>query len=49
MPNTIPANLEDDMLKTVFVPTIADITKPKVSELTGSGVLDLSYYLAGDG
>ena len=49
MPNTIPANLEDGMLKTVFVPTIADITKPKVSELTGSGVLDLSYYLAGDG
>ena len=49
MPNTISANLEDGMLKTVFVPTIADITKPKVSELTGSGVLDLSYYLAGDG
>lgn len=49
MPNTIPANLEDGMLKTVFVSTIADITKPKVSELTGSGVLDLSYYLAGDG
>ena len=49
MPNTIPANLEDGMLKTVFVPTIADITKPKVSELTGPSVLDLSYYLAGDG
>ena len=49
MPNTISANLEDGMLKTVFVPTIADITKPKVSELTGSGVLDMSYYLAGDG
>lgn len=49
MPNTISANLEDGMLKTVFVPTIADITKPKVSELTGSSVLDLSYYLAGDG
>ena len=37
------------MLKTVFVPTIADITNPKVSELTGPSVLDLSYYLAGDG
>ena len=49
MPNTIPANLEDGMLKTVFVPTIADITKPTVSELTGPSVLDLSYYLAGDG
>ena len=49
MPNTITANLEDGMLKTVFVPTIADITKPKVSELTGPSVLDLSYYLAGDG
>ena len=49
MPNTISANLEDGMLKTVFVPTIADITKPKVSELTGPSVLDLSYYLAGDG
>ena len=49
MPNTIPANLEDGMLKTVFVPTIADITNPKVSELTGPSVLDLSYYLAGDG
>lgn len=49
MPNTIPANLEDGMLKTVFVSTIADITKPKVSELTATGVLDLSYYLAGDG
>ena len=49
MPNTIPANLEDGMLKTVFVPTIADITNPTVSELTGPSVLDLSYYLAGDG
>ena len=49
MPNTISANLEDGMLKTVFVPTIADITTPKVSELTGPSVLDLSYYLAGDG
>lgn len=49
MPNTISANLEDGMLKTVFVPTIADITKPTVSELTGPSVLDLSYYLAGDG
>ena len=41
MPNTISANLEDGMLKTVFVPPIADLTTPKVSELTGSGVLDL--------
>lgn len=49
MPNTISANLEDGMLKTVFVSTIADITKPTVSELTGPSVLDLSYYLAGDG
>ena len=49
MPNTISANLEDGMLKTVFVTTIADITKPTVSELTGPSVLDLSYYLAGDG
>ena len=49
MPNTIPANLEDGMLKTVFVSTIADITKPTVSELTDPSVLDLSYYLAGDG
>lgn len=49
MPNTISANLEDGMLKTVFVPTIADIKAPKVSELKGAGVIDLSYYLAGDG
>lgn len=49
MPNTISANLEDGMLKTVFVSTIADIANPTVSELTGPSVLDLSYYLAGDG
>ncbi|RSX48937.1 hypothetical protein [Bifidobacterium castoris] len=49
MPNTISTSLEDGMLKTVFVPNIADIKAPKVSELKGAGVVDLSYYLAGDG
>lgn len=48
--NNIQAFLEDGMVKTVFVTTIADPKAPKVSELTGAGkVLDLSNYLTADG
>lgn len=38
----MPKMLNDANTKLVFVPTIADYHAPKVSELTGSGVLDLS-------
>jgi len=33
----------------LFVPTIADPSKPKVSELTASGVVKLTYSITGDG
>ena len=48
MPNTVTAHLEDGRVKTVFVKTIKDVTKPTVSELTASA-LDLSYWLTADG
>lgn len=47
--NSVPAYLEDGMVKTLFVPTIANPKAPKVSELTGAGALDLSQYLTADG
>lgn len=37
-----PKLLTDASRKLVFVPTIADIAKPTVAELTGAGVLDIS-------
>jgi len=33
----------------LFVPTLADPAKPKVSELTASGVVKLTYSITGDG
>lgn len=48
MPNTVTAHLEDGRVKTVFVKTIEDVTKPTVAELTAAA-LDLSYWLTADG
>lgn len=42
------AVLEDGMFLTVFVSTIADISKPKVSEITNP-IVKLSDYLTADG
>ena len=44
----VTASLEDGMVKTVFVPTIANMAAPTVTELT-TGALDLSMWLTGDG
>jgi len=38
----MPKMLNDANTKLAFVPTLADYSAPKVSELTGAGVLDLS-------
>lgn len=45
----IPSTPADGNFKVVLVPTIADPKAPKVSELTGAGVVDISCYLTGDG
>lgn len=44
----VTASLEDGMVKTVFVTTIANMAAPTVTELT-TGALDLSMWLTGDG
>lgn len=48
MPNNVKAYLEDGRVKTIFVPTIANVKKPTIVELT-TDVLDLSYWLTSDG
>lgn len=45
----IPSTPADGNFKVVWVPEIADTSKPTVTELTGVGVVDLSCYLTGDG
>ena len=44
-----PGQVSDGRSKVLFVPTIADPTKPTVAELTATGVIDLTYKLFGDG
>lgn len=44
-----PGQVSDGFGKVLWVPTIANPKAPTVAELTGSGVLDLTYKLFGDG
>lgn len=39
----------DGQVKVVFVPSIADVTAPTVTELTAAGVVDLSCFIKSDG
>lgn len=48
MATEVSASLEDGMVKTVFVPTLKDVSAPTVAELT-TGVLDMSMWLTADG
>ena len=48
MANNVSAYLEEGV-KSVFVETLADMKAPKVSELTGVGATELSYYIVPDG
>lgn len=44
-----PGQVSDGRAKVLFVPAIADPTKPTLVELNASGVIDLTYLLFGDG
>ena len=44
-----PGTVSDGNGLVLFVPTIADPSAPKVSELTASGVVKLTYSITGDG
>lgn len=44
-----PGQVSDGRSKVLWVPTLADPRAPKASELTASGVIDLTYRLFGDG
>jgi hypothetical protein len=45
----IPSTPADGNQKVLLVPAIANLSAPKVTELTGAGVVDISCYLTGDG
>lgn len=45
----IPSTPADGNVKVAWVPTIADPSAPTVTELTATGVVDLSCYLTADG
>ncbi|HEY3559662.1 MAG TPA: hypothetical protein VGL05_19470 [Kribbella sp.] len=45
---TIPPGVKaEGNLKVVYVPTIASVTAPAVSELTAAGALDVSFFITG--
>lgn len=46
VPTSIPA---DGSLKVLWVPTIADVEEPTITELTAGTVIDLSCYITADG
>lgn len=48
-PDVAPAQVSDGFGLVLWVPTIADPKNPTVTELTASGVIDLTYKLFGDG
>lgn len=45
----VPSTPADGNIKTVLVPAIADINAPTVTELTATGVVDISCYLTPGG
>lgn len=45
----IPSTPADGNQKVILVPAIADTTAPKLTELNGGTVVDISCYLTGDG
>ena len=45
----IPSTPADGNQKVLLVPAIADTTAPKLTELNGGTVVDISCYLTGDG
>ncbi|WP_144628943.1 phage tail tube protein [Arthrobacter woluwensis] len=45
----IPSTPADGNSLSLFVPTLADPTKPKLTELSAPSAIDLSCYLTGDG
>lgn len=45
----IPSTPADGNTKVVWVPTLADYTKPTADELTAQTAVDISCYLTGDG
>lgn len=48
-PDVAPGQVSDGHGLVLWVPSIADPKAPTVAELTGSGVIDLTYKLFGDG